>query len=97
MASYVDGMIKQHSFLITFVDDTAYYGLMVYVYDQLGVNRWFLPVAEMMAQNPVILQCLRYGMMFASMNELRHWLEGFGVNTDLSSYVDSLINMISNR
>jgi len=97
MSSYVDGMLKQHSFFITFVDDAAYYGLMVYVYDQIGVNRWFLPVAEMMARNPVVLQCLRYGMMFASMNELRQWLEGMGITTDLSSYLDSLINMVSRR
>ena len=85
--------VKPYRLLVTWIDDSAYYGLMVLVYDWTGVNRWFLPIASTLVNDPVYLQALRYGMMFGSMNELRRWLETT-VSTDLSHYINLLLSHI---
>lgn len=89
--------MANNGMVVTLVDDSAYYGLMVYVYDTTGINRWFIPLAEFMASTPVALQALRYGMMFATMNHLRAWLESWGISTELSVYIDQLLNMVTRR
>lgn len=83
--------VKEYRFVVTLMDDAAFYGLMVYVYDWTGVNRWFLPIAATFAEDPVLLQALRYGLMFGSMNEMRRWMESMGITTDLSKYLDGLV------
>lgn len=82
--------MQEHEVLVTFVNDTAFFGLMVLVYDWTGLNRLFLAVSDEMASNPAFVQALRYGMMFGSILELRRWLEGFGWHTDLSWYARRL-------
>ena len=83
---------KEHRVLVTFIDDSAYFGLMVLVYDYTGFNRFFLPLAYTMADNPMIIQALRYGLMFGSMTELRRWFDLYGISTDLSHYVNWLMS-----
>lgn len=83
--------VRPYRFAVTLLDDAAFYGLCVYVYDWTGVNRWFLPMAEVLASDPLMLQALRYGLMFASMNELRRWLESMAVSTDASTYIENMM------
>lgn len=78
--------LSPHRFLVTMIDDAAYLGLMVYVYDATGFKNFFIGLPEMFFSNPIIVQALRYGLMFASMLELRRWLEAFGIKTELVSY-----------
>ena len=81
----------EHKILLNWLDDAAYLGLMVYIYDYTGINRIFLPIPELMFSNPVIVQALRYGLLFASMLELRRWLQCNGIPTELfSHYLDQL-------
>src|SRR5574343_802374 len=77
----------EHRFPMTFVNDVAYLSLMVWVYDQTGLNRIFIRLPEEMISNPVVLQAVRYGSMFGSMIELRRWLNALGLNTDLNHYI----------
>lgn len=84
--------VKPYRLVVTWIDDSVYYGLMVLVYDWTGVNRWFLPMASTLVNDPVYMQALRYGLMFGSMNELRRWLESLGLSTDLSQYVERLLS-----
>jgi len=86
--------VKPYRFVVTWIDDSAYYGLMVLVYDWTGVNRWFLPMASTLVNDPVYMQALRYGLMFGSMNELRRWLESLDINTDLSHYIERLLSHV---
>lgn len=83
--------MTQHQMLITTFDDSVYMGVMVLVYDYLGVTRFFLSLPSVMMDNGKVMQALRYGVMFASMLELRRWLTMMGVNTDASSFFNSLI------
>ena len=78
--------VSEHRVLVSWLDDAAYLGLMVYVYDWTGFNRFFLPLPELMFSNPVIVQALRYGLLFGSMLELRRWLQSMGIHTELFSY-----------
>ena len=78
--------MQERRILVNWLDDAAYLGLMVYVYDYTGINRIFLPLPEMMFTNPVIVQALRYGLLFGSMLELRRWLQAYGIPTELFSY-----------
>ena len=77
---------QEHKFLVTWLDDAAYMGLMVYVYYQTGINKIFIPLAPIFATNPVIVQCIRYGLMFASMLEIRRFLEMAGIKTELINF-----------
>lgn len=77
-----------HHVPMSWINDVAYLSLMVWVYDQTGLNRVFIRLPEEMISNPVILQAVRYGSMFASMLELRAWLTMLGIKTDLSHYLD---------
>jgi hypothetical protein len=77
---------QERRILVNWLDDAAYLGLMVYVYDYTGFNRVFLPLPEMMFTNPVLVQALRYGLLFGSMLELRRWLQSYGIPTELISY-----------
>ena len=79
-------LVQERRILVNWLDDAAYLGLMVYVYDYTGFNRIFLPIPEMMFSNPVIIQALRYGLLFGSMLELRRWLQCYGIPTELFSY-----------
>lgn len=83
---------RQYRFVVTLLDDAAYYGIMVYLYDMTGVNRWFLPLAETLASDPLILQALRYGLMFSTMNELRRWLDTW-MSTELSTHIESVLSL----
>ena len=84
-------LLQERRFLVNWLDDAAYLGLMVYVYDYTGFNRFFLPLPELMFSNPVIVQALRYGLLFGSMLELRRWFESMGLRTELFSfYLDQL-------
>ena len=76
----------EHRILVSWLDDAAYLGLMVYVYDWTGFNRFFLPLPELMFSNPVVVQALRYGLLFGSMLEVRRWLESMGIRTELFGY-----------
>lgn len=88
-------MVTDYKILVTWLDDAAYLGLMVYVYNYLGIDRIFLPIPEIMFTNPVVIQALRYGLMFGSMLELRRWLESIGIKTDLVSYyLDTLFRQL---
>lgn len=74
------------SVLIRLLDDGVYFGLMVYIYDYTGINKWFLPgPVESMVDAPW-MQALRWGLMFGSMGEVRRWFESMGIHTDLVSY-----------
>ena len=84
-------LCQERRILVNWLDDAAYLGLMVYLYDYTGVNRIFLPLPELMFSNPVIVQALRYGLLFGSMLELRRWLQCYGIPTELfSHYLDQL-------
>lgn len=84
-----------HRFLITLVDDAAYLGLMVYLYDMTGFKNIFIGLPEVFFTNPFIVQALRYGLMFASMLEIRRWLEAFGLKTELVAYyLDNLVQRV---
>lgn len=84
-----------HKFLVTMVDDAAYLGLMVYLYDMTGFKNVFIGIPEVFFSNPYIVQALRYGIMFASMIELRRWLEMMGIKTELISYyLDNLLQRV---
>jgi hypothetical protein len=76
----------EHKLLVTWLDESAYLGLMVYVYNYTGLSRIFIPMPELFFDNPVIVQALRYGLMFASMMELKRWLELYGIKTELFSF-----------
>lgn len=80
----------EHKFPMTWVNDVAYLSLMVWVYDQTGLNRIFIRLPEEMISNPVILQAVRYGSMFGSMLEVRRWLQSLGINTDVTHYIDMM-------
>lgn len=87
--------ITPHNFLVTMVDDAAYLGLMVYLYDATGFKNVFIGLPEMFFSNPVIVQALRYGVMFASMIEIRRWLEAMGIKTELVAYyLDRLMSRV---
>lgn len=86
--------MQEHKMLVTWLDDSAYLGLMVYLYNMTGVSRMFIPLAETFFDNPAYIQALRYGMMFGSMLELRRFLEMAGLKTDIISY---WMNMIFHR
>lgn len=79
-------LCQERKILVNWLDDAAYLGLMVYVFDYTGLNRVFLPLPEMMFSNPVVIQALRYGLLFGSMLELRRWLQCYGIPTELFSY-----------
>lgn len=84
-----------HRLLVTMVDDAAYLGLMVYLYDATGFKNVFIGLPEVFFSNPVIVQALRYGLMFASMLEIRRWLEAFGIRTELIGYyLDQLTSRV---
>ena len=88
-------LCQEHKILLDWIDDAAYLGLMVYIYDYTGINRIFLPIPEMMFSNPVIIQALRYGLLFGSMLEVRRWLHCYGIPTELfSHYLDQLAQRI---
>lgn len=78
--------MNPHRFLVTLLDDAAYLGLMVYVYDMTGFKSVFVGLPQVFFTNPLIVQALRYGLMFASMLEIRRWLEAFGIKTELIAY-----------
>lgn len=81
----------ERKILVNWLDDAAYLGLMVYIYDFTGINRIFLPLPELMFSNPVIVQALRYGLLFGSMLEFRRWLQCMGIPTELfSHYLEQL-------
>lgn len=65
---------------------------MVIVFDYTGLNRFFLQLPEAMSNNPYMIQALRYGLMFGTFAELRRWLEEYGLDTDASHYLDTLLN-----
>lgn len=84
-------LCQERKVLLNWLDDAAYLGLMVYVYDYTGINRIFLPIPELMFSNPVVVQALRYGLLFGSMLEVRRWLQCYGIPTELfSHYLDQL-------
>jgi len=84
-----------HKFLVTMIDDAAYLGLMVYLYDMTGFKNVFIGLPEIFFSNPFIVQALRYGIMFASMIEIRRWLEMMGIRTELVSYyLDNLVQRV---
>lgn len=85
--------MKEHRAFVTLVDDAAYFTLMVIAYDYTGVNRFFLQLPRYMSENPYVVQALRYGLMFGTMTELRRWLEMYGLSTDMSHYLDSILGM----
>lgn len=85
--------LTEHRMLVTAFDDAVYIGVMVYLYDMTGVSRFFLALPSVMAENGPLMQSLRYGVMFASMLELRRWLTTLGLPTDASEFVNALINM----
>lgn len=73
---------QEHRFLVTFVDDSVYLGLMVWVYDATGINNLFI---DLRGYNTAPwMEALQYGLMFGSMLEFRKWLEAWGVHTDVS-------------
>lgn len=87
--------MQEHRFLVNLVDDAAYYGLMVYVFDYTGLNRLFLPLPDFLMDFGEWSQALRYGMLFATMAELRRWLEAWGIKTELFSYwLDSFVRRV---
>lgn len=77
---------QQHQMLVTWLDDSAYIGLMVVLYHYTGIDRIFVPLPNIFFSNPKIVQALRYGLMFGSMLELRRWLEMYGISTELFSH-----------
>lgn len=84
-----------HRFFVTMVDDAAYLGLMVYLYDYTGFKNVFIGLPEIFFSNPVLVQALRYGLMFASMIEIRRWLEMLGIKTELVAYyLDNLVQRV---
>jgi hypothetical protein len=74
------------SVLVRLLDDGVYFGLMVYLYDYTGINRYFLPTPGSWMGDSLWMESFRYGLMFGSMQELRRWLEGMGIKTDLVSH-----------
>lgn len=87
--------MQEHRFLVNLVDDAAYYGLMIYVYDYTGLNRLFLPLPEYLMDFSEWSQALRYGLLFATMAELRRWLEAWGIKTELFSYwLDTVLRRV---
>lgn len=84
--------VTEHKFLVTMVDDAVYFGVMVWLYDQTGVNRWFLAMPDRMRMYPEMMQALRYGAMFASMQELRRFLNMWGLPTEASVWLDALMS-----
>lgn len=74
------------SVLIRLLDDGVYFGLMVYLYDYTGINKWFIPGPEFFMGDAPWMQALRWGLMFGSMGEVRRWFESMGIHTDLVSY-----------
>lgn len=89
-------MVQKHEMLLTLFDDSVYLGLMVLLYDQTGVSRFFLQLPSIMAENSRAMQSLRYGIMFGSMFELRRWMIMMGINTDASSIFQYLLDKIKN-
>lgn len=73
---------QEHRFLVTFIDDSVYLGLMVWIYDATGINGIFIDMRGMGVAP--WMEALQYGLMFGSMLEFRKWLEAWGVRTDLS-------------
>lgn len=87
--------VQSHKFVVTMLDDAAYLGLMVYMYDMSGFKNVFIGLPQVFFSNPFVVQALRYGIMFASMLEIRRWLEAFGVRTELISYyLDGLLRRV---
>lgn len=78
-------------FMVTMIDEAAIFGIMVYAYNYTGMVRIFLPWN--MREEAPWMQALRYGLYFASMTELRRWLEAWGLNTSASAYLDQLTRM----
>lgn len=76
---------QEHRFLVTFIDDSVYLGLMVWVYDATGINSIFIDTSGY-GRTPAWMEAMQYGLMFGSMLELRKWLEAWGVHTDLSHW-----------
>lgn len=85
-----------HQVPLSYINDVAYLSLMVWVYDVTGLNRVFVRLPEEMIDNPVLLQAVRYGSMFASMIELRAWLTMLGITTDLSDYLETAVEHLQN-
>lgn len=75
---------QEHRFLVTFIDDSMYLGLMVWLYDATGINTIFLDMRGMGMLTAPWMEALQYGLMFGSMLEFRKWLEAWGVHTDVS-------------
>lgn len=87
--------MQEHRFLVNLVDDAAYYGLMIYVFDYTGLNRLFLPLPEYLMDFGELSQALRYGLLFATMAEVRRWLEMWGIRTELFSYwLDTVLRRV---
>lgn len=86
--------IEEHRGFVSLVDDVAYFTIMVIVFDYTGLNRFFIQLPEIMSDNPYLIQALRYGLMFGTLAELRRWLEEWGLNTDVSHYLDSVLNTV---
>jgi len=87
-------MTTEHQMLITLFNDAIYTGIMVLVYDATGISRFFLSLPSIMADNGKLMQALRYGVMFGSMQELRRMLVMWDVPTDASSILQSLVDKI---
>ena len=77
-------VLRNHQGFVAFLDDTAYYGLMVYVFNATGLNSLFFPLPEYLANDPWVKQALRYGLMFATIEELRRWLVFWHIPVDIS-------------
>lgn len=72
--------------VVRLLDDGVYYGLMVYLYDYTGVNRYFIPGPDFFMGDAPWMQALRWGLMFGTMQEFRRWFQSLGIHTELVSY-----------
>lgn len=78
-------------FMVTLADDAAYFGLMVYMYTAVGVQRIF--INERMILESDAMKALRWGLMFGTMAEVRRWLEAYGLSTNASAYLEAVAKM----
>lgn len=75
------------SVLVRLLDDGVYFGLMVYVFNYTGIDKYFVPGPEFLSMDYAPwMQALRWGLMFGTMQEVRRWFESMGIHTDLVSY-----------
>lgn len=80
-------------FMVTLVDDAMYMGLVIYIYHATGMKKIFL--TDNMRMESHTMQALRYGIMFGTMLELRRWLDAYGISTNVSQYLESLMKIFS--